>query len=92
MKTAVTIAAHLARAFGAAMAAAQEDMVARPDAVVMGLVGVIVMMVMIMVVPMRMIMGMPVRVIVKAVPVGVIVRHGRQFSAKRAQNRPVNVP
>jgi len=38
------------------------------------------MMVMFMVVPMRMIMGMPVRVIVKAVPVGVIVRHAASLA------------
>ena len=55
-------------------------MVARPDAVVVRTCGLIMMMVMIMVVPMRMIMGMPVRVIVKAVPVGVIVRHAASLA------------
>jgi hypothetical protein len=60
------------------MPAAQEDMIARPDAVIMGISGVIMMMAMTAVMGMTMIVpvGMPMCVVVKAVPVGVIVRHG----------------
>jgi hypothetical protein len=62
------------------MAAAQKDMVARPDAMIMG-GGVIMVMIMGMPMVMPIVMGVPmamvvpVRMVVKAVPVGMIVRH-----------------
>jgi hypothetical protein len=58
---------------GAGMAAAQEDVIARPDAMIVrtGRVIMLMSMVMVMTVP----MGMPMCVIVKAVPMDVIVRH-----------------
>jgi hypothetical protein len=58
------------------MAAAQEDVVARPDAMIVRAGCVIVRMSMIMPVP----MGMPMCVIVKAVPMDVIVRHGASLA------------
>src|SRR5581483_12219845 len=60
----------------AGMTAAQKDMVARPDAMGMGIGGVI-MVVMIVV------MGMAMTVIVKAVPMGMIVRHGASLARSR---------
>ena len=71
------------------MAAAQKDMVARPDAVVVGSCRLITMMAMIVV--MGMTMGMSMCVIVKAVPVGVIVRHGVSLAPSGRKSAPVNV-
>jgi hypothetical protein len=71
------------------MALAQEHMVAGPDAVIVGLLGVPVIVVMtvvmimmvgvtVMIVVMGMIMGMPMRMIMTVQ--GIVVRHGRQSS------------
>jgi hypothetical protein len=67
---------------GAGMPAAQKDVIARPDAVVVGACGLIMVMVMIV------IMGMPMCVIVKAVPMGMIVRHGDSLAPSGRKSAP----
>jgi hypothetical protein len=72
------------------MAAAQKDVVARPDAVVVGPCGLIMMMVMIVIMGMPMVVpvGMPMCVIVKAVPMGMIVRHGDSLAPSGRKSAP----
>jgi hypothetical protein len=67
---------------GAGMAAAQKDVVTRPDAVVVRACGPIMMMAMIVV------MGMPMCVIVKPVPMGMIVRHGDSLAPSGRKSAP----
>ena len=63
-------------------------MIACPDTVIMGVSGVIMMMTVVMGMTMVVPVGMPMCVIVKAVPVGVIVRHGASLAPSGRKSAP----
>jgi hypothetical protein len=70
------------------MTAAQKDMVARPDAVVVG-TGCVIMVVVIMV--MGMTMGVPMCVPVRMIVKAMVVRHGVSLAPSGRKSAPVNV-